>query len=381
MRLSARIKSLLTVTVAAIATAAWFAGVREPDAPAPANNFSPFQILAALADEDFNRVASSPQFNFPADHAAHGEYRTEWWHITGTVEGPGERPVGVQYLIVRIGLAPGTPEQPSRWTASALYAGLLSVTDPFNGRLLTGQRLSRAALGLAGTTLDPPRIWTENWHIQATPAGGGAADWALKAATEAFSLELSLENTHALIESSRLTESSTANPPFQFYIQPHLTANGRLRIGDHETPANGNFAIEHAWGELPLPGGPVARDRFTLHLEDGHVLIALRTHRTDGTGSPETTGLLYGPDGDAEPLSDADIQLEPTDYWTSSRTGIRFPIRWMLQVPALGIEAELMPYWEDQEGSGWISFWAGPVTLQAPSSGSLGRGFMILNGY
>ena len=80
-------------------------------------------------------------------------------------------------------------------------------------------------------------------------------------------------------------------------------------------------------------------------------------------------------------LSRNEIELEPFDYWTSARTGARYPTHWRLRIPDRDIELDLIPDWIDQEGIVWSPFWAGPVRLGGRSSTVSGDGLMQLNGY
>src|SRR5690606_36298657 len=106
---------------------------------------SPFEVMAAAASTggDFAPMPSSWNFTFPSDHGPHPDYRTEWWQFTGTVFADGRDPLGMQLLLVRIGLRAQPQDESSAWTASEIYAGLVSITDPSDRRLYTGQRLSR----------------------------------------------------------------------------------------------------------------------------------------------------------------------------------------------------------------------------------------------
>lgn len=370
--------------VAALAAAALLASIwRLGPAPesAPITEPLPAVILNISADKQFARIEQPGRFAFPADHAGHPDYRTEWWYLMGTLDTGAERPLAVQWLVLRIALAPEEPDHASGWATSNIYAGLLSITDAGSGRVSTDERVSRAALELAGANTDPVRLWIEDWRLEQTGLDGDALEFRIRVATSELELELELANALPLIDGRRLTEEGGgAEVPFRFYIQPRMTASGTLRTSTGESPVTGTFSLEHAWGELPLPGGPVARDRFTLYLADGRVLLAARTHRSDGSGTPATTGLLLSPEGRSTVISGSDIRLAPARHWRSPRTDARYPIRWTLRVPEQGIDVVLEPYWQDQEGIAWLPFWAGPVRVtQGTPRG--GEGIVMLSGY
>lgn len=345
---------------------------------------SPLRWLANAGEGHFGPPSSSWQFRFPADHGPHRDFRTEWWYLTGSVGDGNGRRLGLQLVLVRLGLTAQSPPRPSRWAATEVYAGLFSVSDLAVDRLHSDQRVSRAALGLAGAGAQPMRIWVEDWRLQQTGLGADRMELAARAATEEVTMELQLRSSKPLVHAGEIRGSSAESPlPFHFYVQPRLRAEGTLRMGEQQAVVEGTASLEHAWGELPLPGGAVALDRFTLHLDDGRDLFFVHRHRADGSGMPRTTGLLLDPNGPPRVLSSAEVELEPTEHWVSQLTGGRYPIRWVLRLHRQGIELKVTAYGRNQEGVGWAPFWAGPVRLHGTSGeGSVsGEGFAQLNGY
>jgi predicted secreted hydrolase len=345
---------------------------------------SPFSILGELEANEFLRVQDPWNYQFPADHGAHSQFRTEWWYLTGSVNDDRGHRLGLQLVLMRLGLTAKPQRRSSHWAATEIYAGLFSISDPVDGRLRSYQRSSRAALGLAGTETQPMQVWLENWRLAQSPSGKYALDRTARIASDDLNLDLKLLNRKPLVDANAIREQRPAVPaPFYFYVQPRLRAEGTLRLDKQQTALDGTLSLEHAWGELPLPGGPIAFDRFTLHLDEGRELFCVRTHRVDGSGTPSTTGVLIGKDNRPRLLSRDDIELIPTGYWLSTRTGARYPVRWTLRVPPHGIELALMPHWQNQEGNGWAPYWAGPVRLRgtSPTTAAAGDGFMQLNGY
>jgi predicted secreted hydrolase len=228
------------------------------------------------------------------------------------------------------------------------------------------------------------RVWVEDWRLEQVAPHEGPLNARMRIADSGLELDLELRNVQPLIDANEIREQGPERTaPFQFYVQPRVSAKGTLQLGERQTTLGGTLAVEHAWGELPLPGGPVAQDRFTLHLDDGRELFCLRIHRVDGSGAPTTTGLLIGRDNRPLVLSTHEIELKPTAYWVSDLTRARYPIGWVLRVPRQEIDLKLVPYWEHQEGIAWLPFWAGPVRLRGSSATSAlsGDGLVQLTGY
>ena len=347
------------------------------------NTISPAQLLGAVGDNYFARVDVPYNFQFPADHGSHTQYRTESWQLSGVLNFENKRNLGVQIIVIRIALGAEQPQdhQPN-WSSSEIYAGLFSMSDPDGNQLHTDQRLSRGGIGLADWQQNPMRLWVEDWMVERTDPENQTLDLKLHVAADNLKLELELHNQQPLITLNDISSGkNTGSFPFVYYVQPRLNAVGSLSDGVNTTQITGTVSVEHAWGELPLLGGPVAQDRFTLYMEDGGELFLIRTHRVDGSGTPTTTGLLIREDGALVNLPGKEIELRPVDYWTSSVTGANYPLHWTLRISSQNIDMELIANGDNEEGIIWAPFWAGSARLQNRSGLPIGDSFMQLSGY
>lgn len=347
---------------------------------AAASRLSPMQFLAAGQDADFARIEHPYAFRFPRDYGAHPAYRTEWWQLSGVLEGERGEPIGVQLIVLRLGFGAAAPEgTDTGWGANEVYLGLASISDPDGEGLVSAQRLTRGGTGLADWQAAPMRLWVEDWQVTRL---GPATGLELKLVVEDLELYLELQPRQSRVDLNEIGgDGSVADLPFVYYLEPRLAASGRLLRGGNPNRVAGTISIEHAWGELPLPGGPVARDRLTLYLQDGRVLLLFHTHRTDGSGVPRASGLLLGAGREPVSLAAKDIEMLPLGHWTSAATGARYPVRWALRVPSLDLDAEILAAASDVEGLVWEPFWAGPVQLQSRAGATLGDGFLQLSGY
>ena len=345
------------------------------------NKEPPWKLLDAT--RPFKRPQFPHDFRFPNDHGPHQGFHTEWWSLMGSLEDEHGERLGVQLTLIRLGLSPEPPVRTSQWAASDVYAGVFSISDASRRRLHTEVRTSRSAIGLAGADAEPRRVWVEDWQLEQRDATKPALALQVRSQPDEVTLALSLLSEKPLLDENAIRQPNTDRAtPFHFYLEPRMRAHGRLRMGERELDVEGIVTLEHAWGELPLPGGPVALDRFTLHLSDGREVLLSRTHRVDGSGSPATTGLLIGADGVPLVLGSAEVQLSPTEYWNDG-SGARYPIGWLLRIPNHALELVLSPYYDEHTGVAWLPFWAGPmrISTQAPNSVMVGNGLVQLSGY
>jgi predicted secreted hydrolase len=62
--------------------------------------------LGAQAPAGFETPKPGTPIVFPADHAAHPRFRTEWWYLTANLHGDDGATYGAQWTLFRFGLEP-----------------------------------------------------------------------------------------------------------------------------------------------------------------------------------------------------------------------------------------------------------------------------------
>ncbi len=65
--------------------------------------------LGGEPDAGYARALTPREFQFPADHGAHPDFRNEWWYLTGNLAAPDGRRFGYQFTLFRIALSPEMP--------------------------------------------------------------------------------------------------------------------------------------------------------------------------------------------------------------------------------------------------------------------------------
>lgn len=115
--------SIIVILATGLVVTVW-RGDGQSDVLPPHNGISPFQMLQVSDDDGFAPTPSSWEFRFPADHANHGEYRTEWWYLSGTLHDERHEYFGVQFVLMRIGLTAVAQARESRWATPEIYAAL-----------------------------------------------------------------------------------------------------------------------------------------------------------------------------------------------------------------------------------------------------------------
>ncbi len=376
--------AVLAALLAALA-AAVPAPARASDASLPeeAQRGTPAAALSGPADGFARAIAPRP-FEFPADHGAHRDFRTEWWYFTGNVADPGGQRFGFQLTFFRFALAPPGPERASAWATREVWMAHFALSDPRTARVQAFERFARGALGLAGVEADPLRVWLGDW--EAAGVRGTTFPVRLRAQAEgrAIDLTLSVERGPVLQGEDGLSRKSDAPGNASYYYSyTRLAATGTLDAGDGERAVVGLAWLDREWSTSALADDQVGWDWFALQLSDGRDLVLGRLRRVDGSVDPASTGMLVGPGGERHAFGARDMRLEPLRHWPSPRSGARYPVRWRLAVPRIGVDVTVEPLMDDQELDLAYRYWEGAVraTGSGPDGPVDGRGYLEMTGY
>ncbi len=353
--------------------------------PSPAR--TPIQATVAVREalaEDragFARVLAPRPLVFPDDHGPHPDFRTEWWYYTGNLTTAAGRHVGFQLTFFRVALSPPAGSRESAWGTRQLYVGHFAVADTAGKRFHAFSRSSRAALGLAGAEAAPFRVWVESWSAT---ADGGAARLHAQEGDVAIDLIVSpakpvvLQGDRGL--SRKGPEPGNASLYYSFTRMP---ARGTVRLGAETLEVSGEAWMDREWSTSALGEGVEGWDWFALQLDDGRELMMYLLRRRDGTMDPFSAGTLVARDGTARRLASGDVRIETLAQWTSPHSGVRYPARWRVSVPAEDLRLEIEPRLADQELRVGTRYWEGAVEVRGTGAGTevSGRGYVELVGY
>ncbi|HYA02458.1 MAG TPA: carotenoid 1,2-hydratase, partial [Syntrophobacteria bacterium] len=133
-------------------------------------------VAAAEHDQPFRLALPGYEFRFPADHAAHPDFRTEWWYYTGHLATAQGRAFGFQLTFFRHVLRPPDETRRSRWAFHTLYFAHFAVTDEEGAAFRFQEKVSRGSLGLAGAETSSYHVWVDDWSARLD--GGTHRLWA-----------------------------------------------------------------------------------------------------------------------------------------------------------------------------------------------------------
>jgi predicted secreted hydrolase len=317
------------------------------------------------------------RYEFPRDHFNHPGFRTEWWYYTGNVRAADGHRYGFELVFFRQGERRGSSTNASTWRVDDLYLAHLAWTDIGNNHFRYYKRLNRSGPGIAGVS-QQGRIWNGNWEARWNTSDGTQT---LTAIADDIRLELHLTPATPPVIHGENGISVKGEGPGQasHYVSfPRLAVAGTL----NGAAVTGTAWMDHEWFSHQLAPEQRGWDWFSVQLDNGTELMLFQLRRMDGTVDPYSSGTYIAKDGRSTHLKRADFQLEPLAWWTSPKTGARYPTHWRIRVPSLGIELECAAAVDAQELAGGDetapSYWEGAVLYSGTRTGV---GYLEMTGY
>ena len=260
------------------------------------------------------------------------------------------------------------------WDLRALYRAHVTLAREDERGVLGEERFSRGG-GVAGHDPDAREVWLDHWQLS---YGQGAEEDTLimSASVKDVPIRLVLRPTKSAIQAD-----ADGTAPARGFSISRMSVEGEIGLGEVSTQVSGEAWLDRIWGELPLPGGPLAYDRLALQLEDGTDLSLVRTRRRDRPGSATVEGFIVGELGQTTTVADGDLDMVPTAHWRASRNGSEYPVAW--RVSGRGLDLRISPLIEDQTYDFAVRGWNGIVQVEG-TSGAVpvkGRGTLQLTGY
>jgi len=305
---------------------------------------------AHAAKIDYPTVTPNRKFQFPRDHGAHPEFRTEWWYVTGWLDGP----LGFQVTFFR-----ARPEEasdnPSSFNPRQVLFAHAALSDPKRGRLLHDQRAARAGFSLAHAELDRTGVWIDDWRLELE-----GERYEVKIAARDFDFSFTLFSQQLILQGDAgySRKGHRAEEASYYYSRPHLNVIGKL----NGRTVGGTAWLDHEWSSAYLAPEAAGWDWAGINLLDGRSLMAFQMRGKDGGVhfSPQQTTMKY------------------LRWWKSPRTGVSYPVS--MEVNGLRLE----PLMDDQEldsrASTGTIYWEGAVSAYKDKS-LLGHGYLELTGY
>ncbi|WP_422156475.1 iron ABC transporter permease [Vreelandella titanicae] len=358
-------------------------------------NSTGFAGLGQDAD-GFRHAEPNQPLSFPQEHAAHPDYRIEWWYLTANLEDADGEPLGLQWTLFRQALMPPNERpEPTPWAADQLWMAHMAISQGEQHQVAErfGRSHSQASLNTpqdsqAGVMISPFYAWLDDWQLKANEeadssdfnhltltaySGEGASRFG-------YRLELTAEGPLVLHGEQGFSQKAANGQGSMYYSQPFWQINGEVTINGETKTVSGRGWLDREWSSQLLDARQSGWDWFSIHLNDGHKLMAFQLRGGSAQNADYRSGTWITPQGDATPLASDDITLTPLA--TTAVAGRNVPTQWRLEIPSVGIDINI----EAPHANRWMTtsvpYWEGEVVVNDRASGEpLGEGYLEMTGY
>lgn len=362
---------------------------------------------------NYTKAFREHKFNFPRDHAAHPDFRQEWWYFTGNVLSTKGQRFGYEFTIFRFALKPpkqeivtpeftisnstNTPTSSSSWRANHIYMAHLAVTDIDNNKFYYAEQFSRDAMSLAGAGIiyrdrlegdsTQLKVWLNDWSIESV--GDTVFPIQLLAkADDGFGIALVLNQTKPVVlhgeEGLSIKGDSPGNASYYYSITKMITV-GSVTVDNVKASVSGYSWFDREWSTSQLDPEQEGWDWFALQLDDNREIMFYSMRRKDGSLDLKSAGTIVEEDGTSRQLAVNDVNIDVIRYWTSPHSNIKYPSGWKISIPSESLELQVTPAVEDQEMNTTIRYWEGSVKVSGKYRNNnrivAGKGYVELAGY
>ena len=344
-------------------------------------------VLHSSFASDFRTAEPGYDFEFPRDHGAHEDYRTEWWYYTGHLTTASGRRFGFELTFFRVGVVP-QDELPavSRWDLHDLALAHFALTDIDGKRFRYHEKTNRASPFTAAAATGFLDVFNEGWKAATTADGS----WRLLASEAGDAIDLTLRSRKAPVvhgENGVSIKAPAAGYASHYYSMTRLLVSGSVTANGKLERCNGMAWMDHEFGSSALRENQQGWDWFSVQLDNDTELMLYQIRRIDGSPDFTSSGSLVTSDGQVIHIRYDQMKITPVRRWRSRLNGATYPMGWRIAVPSLRLNLSIEPYLEDQElvtgASTQVTYWEGAVR----ASGSLennaveGKGYVEMTGY
>jgi predicted secreted hydrolase len=339
----------------------------------------------AAAAADWKVAEPGWRYEFPRDHHAHREFKTEWWYFTGNLFDAEGRRFGYELTFFREGIRPAAERDrnASRFIIDDLKFAHFAITDVGGKQFRFEQKMNRGAFGEAGFDDGQRLAWIENWTLELRSEN----EFELHAAASFGTLRVHLRPAKPPAihgENGVSVKTADGTAASHYYSLTRLDTTGELVLGGTTHQLRGASWFDHEWSTSQLGRGHVGWDWVCLQWDDGAELMLYRMRLENGEADPASSGTWIAPDGTTKHLPASDFQITPVEFWQSKMTGGRYPVAWKIAIPGEKIEFTLKRALDDQElRIDPITYWEGAIDANGTRDGQpiTGRGYLELTGY
>mgnify|MGYP006269906667 FL=1 len=338
-------------------------------------------------EEGFRVPQPNAELSFPRAHAAHPEYKIEWWYLTGHLFAENGRRFGYQATFFRYARRPESAAPGSSFANAQLHLTHMALTDGDGAQFHYESRFHRAGWNAEAAT-DHFNIRHGNWRLHS--AGDPAEKMRLTASVGSdVAWDLRLRPAKELVRfgpdgTSRKGPDPTARSYYLSFTR--IDTTGTVTIGGREYRVTGSSWMDHEIASRQLDPDYEGWDWIAIQFDDGWEIKAYLLRQGDGTPSPFSALIWISPEGETRYVEVDGFTWKKDRVWQSPHSGARYPNAPVLTTvdPRTGVSAEFRfrPVIEDQElNLPGTTYWEGAGDVLDADGNPIGRAYLELVGY
>ena len=291
-----------------------------------------------FSEEGFALPSEEKALEFPEDHGSHPEFKSEWWYLTGHLDGPvSSDRFGFQLTFFRSATVPYNQE-PDASQPRQIYMAHAAVLNKSSGEYFHEERFNRGGWN-ADAQSDSLSVFNGNWKIE-------MVDDRTEEMQTSFSIngqhrfELSLRPSKPKVlfgENGISRKGENPNAKSYYVTFSRLEVKGKLIFNQSVSTVSGVAWMDHEISSSQLSEGQIGWNWSSLILDDGSEIMAYIMRREDEGLDAYSQMYLIDPEGNTTRYSSDQFKWSPIDFWTSPRSGARYPIEYSIS-------------WIDREG-------------------------------
>jgi predicted secreted hydrolase len=336
----------------------------------------------AQLQKDFRLALPGYTYSFPRDHAAHPEFRTEWWYFTGHLRNPQDVNFrfGYELTFFRNALRAKPITEKSSWSLRDLYFAHFAITDISQKKFFHSEKVNRGALGLAGAETNRVNVWVEDWKLRAEKDR-----WILDAQADHGSIHLQLtpKKKEVIHGTKGVSQKAQEVGRATHYVSfTRLETSGTIQVGKERLEVVGQSWYDHEFGSNQLTEEQVGWDWFSLQLDSGEELMIYLLRKKNGCFDLASSGTWIDRSGATTHLELKDISVLSVDQWKGPQSRAVYPSRWEIRIAKCKVSVLVEPVLKDQElrlkEPVTMKYWEGACRVTGSHSG---RAYVELTGY
>lgn len=341
---------------------------------------------AAKTPDGFRLAMPGWDYQFPRDHGAHDEFRTEWWYYTGHLFAASGHRYGFELTFFRVGVNPSQDPPVSAWELRNLSLAHFAITDIDGKKFRYHEKLNRSSRFTAGAAAGMLHVFNEGWSATTQPDGS----WRVIAIANGDAIDLTMRTRKVPAihgENGISVKATGVGFASHYYSMTRLEVAGSVASGGKREMCRGLAWMDHEFGSSVLRESQQGWDWFSIQLDNETELMLYVIRRTDGTPDVTSSGTFVNEDGDVIHIRREQMKIDALGRWKSRRSGAVYPMGWRVSIPSLDVSLTLTPLLQDQElvttGSTGVTYWEGAVDVDG-SSGNVavkGNGYVEMTGY